>query len=136
MKPISRNLQTGLALFVIAALLLAGASTGSPQTAQAAPQGPLTSGLCGSDASLVGCWLFDEGSGTTTADGSGNGNIGTLVMAHTWVADRSRNAGKALHFDGVRSQYVRVPDADSLDVTGDITIAAWVKPEQLTTSTW
>ena len=33
------------------------------------------------DPSLVGCWQFDEGSGTTAFDSSGNGNDGTLVLA-------------------------------------------------------
>ncbi len=31
------------------------------------------------------------------------------------------------------SQYVKVADANSLDITGDITIAAWVKPGVVTT---
>jgi hypothetical protein len=33
------------------------------------------------DPSLVGCWKFDEGSGTIAYDSSGNGNDGTLVLA-------------------------------------------------------
>ena len=45
--------------------------------------------------------------------------------------------GKALHFNGVKTvdsgQYVPVADSSSLDITGDITIAAWVKPEQVDT---
>lgn len=32
-------------------------------------------------------WRFEEGSGTTTADSSGNGNTGTLVNSPTWSAD-------------------------------------------------
>ena len=90
---------------------------------------------CGSDPTLVGCWLFSEGSGTTTADGSGNGNTGTLVgnvSNNMWVADRFGIPGKALNFDG-STQYVQVPDANSLDITGDITIAAWEKPEEVKT---
>ncbi|MBS4027752.1 MAG: tandem-95 repeat protein [Ignavibacteriales bacterium] len=36
-------------------------------------------------ANLKGYWKFDEGSGTTTADASGNGNTGTLVNGPTWI---------------------------------------------------
>jgi len=37
-------------------------------------------GLTGSVyADLVGHWMLDEGSGTTAADSSGNGNDGTLL---------------------------------------------------------
>ena len=91
------------------------------------------SGPCESDdPDLVGCWLFDEGSGTTTADGSGEDNTGTLYDSTMWTADRFGNARRALHFNG-NSQYVKVADADSLDIVGDITIAAWVRPEQVLT---
>src|ERR1700728_2906074 len=34
---------------------------------------------------LVGYWTFDEGSGTTANDSSGNGNNGTLATSQTWV---------------------------------------------------
>jgi len=46
------------------------------------PDGPtidLTTGL-------VGHWKLDEGSGTTTADSSGNGNNGTIAGNPTWPA--------------------------------------------------
>ncbi|MEK7264214.1 MAG: LamG-like jellyroll fold domain-containing protein, partial [Bacteroidota bacterium] len=36
-------------------------------------------------ANLKGYWKFDEGTGTTTADASGNGNNGTLVNGPTWI---------------------------------------------------
>jgi hypothetical protein len=36
-------------------------------------------------AGLVAAYAFDEGSGPTAADASGNGNAGTLVNA-TWTA--------------------------------------------------
>ena len=41
--------------------------------------------LTGNEDGLVGFWPFDEGSGTTTADGSPNSIQGTLVGA-TWVS--------------------------------------------------
>ncbi|MCK4312581.1 MAG: hypothetical protein KAW88_07585 [Candidatus Cloacimonetes bacterium] len=41
--------------------------------------------LTGSETGLVGYWQFNEGSGNTTEDISGNGNIGILVNGPTWV---------------------------------------------------
>jgi hypothetical protein len=34
---------------------------------------------------LVAQWLFSEGSGTTTADNTGNGNTGTLAGGISWT---------------------------------------------------
>jgi hypothetical protein len=39
------------------------------------------------DANTRGLWHFSEGSGTTTADSSGNGNTGTLINGPVRVAD-------------------------------------------------
>jgi len=49
------------------------------------------------DSTLVGYWKFDEGSGTTTADSSGNGNDVNFSSAVTWTNGKF---GKALGFDG------------------------------------
>ena len=78
------------------------------------------------DSSTVGMWHFDDGSGGTAADSSGNGNTGTLAPAGSlpaWVGGRF---GYALSFDGSNS-YVNVSDADSLK-PANITVEAWVKP--------
>src|SRR3990170_7060226 len=48
---------------------------------------------------LVGYWAFDEGSGTTAGDSSGNGNNGTLTNGPTWVAGKAGNG--AVTLDGV-----------------------------------
>jgi hypothetical protein len=77
----------------------------------------------------VGQWDFDEKSGTTVYDTSGNGNDGAISGA-TW--DRGKFGG-ALSFNGT-SDYVSVADAgtSSLDITGDnITINAWIFPREL-----
>lgn len=47
-----------------------------------APQTPFTP-----DAHTRGLWHLDEGSGTTTADASGNRNTGTLVKSPAWTRD-------------------------------------------------
>jgi uncharacterized membrane protein len=72
----------------------------------------------------VAAYGFDEGSGTTTADASGNANTGTLSGA-TWNA--SGRYGSALTFNGT-SDWVTVPDNAVLDLTGPMTIEAWVYP--------
>ncbi|MBI4713330.1 MAG: DUF2341 domain-containing protein [Planctomycetes bacterium] len=81
---------------------------------------------------LVGSWHFSEGSGTSVADMSGNGNNGTLAAAPndpTWTT--SGRFGNALSFDGT-DDYVNVSDNNSLDFgTGDFTIELWVYPDVL-----
>ena len=46
----------------------------------------------GPPSGLAGAWGFNEGTGTTTADSSGNGNTATLVNGPTWVAGKSAPA--------------------------------------------
>src|SRR5205823_699024 len=70
-------------------------------------------------AGLVAAYSFNEGSGGTALDSSGNGADGTISGA-TWT-NRGRN-GDGLSFDGV-SSLVRGPDV-TLGAT--FTIMAWV----------
>lgn len=79
----------------------------------------------GSDFILVGYWNFDEGSGTMAFDSSGYRNDGTLVNGPLWV---NGVYGKALRFDGV-DDYVNVTNSHSLNITGNIRIEAWIKPD-------
>jgi RHS repeat-associated protein len=74
---------------------------------------------------------FNEGSGTTTADASGNGNTGTLVGGVTWTT--AGKYGKALSFDG-SSGVVRIPDSPSWKVDGltGYTVSMWVKVKNVT----
>ncbi|WP_175813056.1 LamG-like jellyroll fold domain-containing protein [Burkholderia contaminans] len=69
---------------------------------------------------LLAHLTFDEGSGVTAADSSGNGRNGTLNGA-TWAAGRSGNA-VSLNGSGA---YVALPD-DLLADVSDFTIASWV----------
>ena len=73
---------------------------------------------------LVAAYGFDEGSGTTVTDASGNGNNGTITNA-TWST--SGKYGKALQFNGT-SALVTIPDAASLHLTTGMTLEAWVNP--------
>jgi len=72
---------------------------------------------------LVGYWNFDEGSGASAADSSGNGTAGTLMNGPAWVTGK---IVQALSFNG-SSQYVSLPsNPSSLDITGALTLSAWV----------
>ena len=73
---------------------------------------------------LVAGYSFNAGSGTSFADGSGQGNTGTLQGA-TWTT--SGKYGGALSFDGV-NDLASVPDAPSLDLGTSLTLEAWVRP--------
>ena len=73
---------------------------------------------------LVAAYAFDEGSGTTVADASGNGHTGTIANT-TWAA--SGKYGKALQFNGSNA-LVTVPDAASLHLSSGMTLEAWVIP--------
>jgi PKD repeat protein len=73
---------------------------------------------------LVGAYTFDEGSGSTAHDISGNGNTATIVGAG-WVT--SGKYGGALSFNGT-SSYLNINDSASLDLTNGMTVEAWVDP--------
>jgi hypothetical protein len=69
-----------------------------------------------------GYWQFDEGSGTTTKDSSGNGHPGTFQGGVTWVRGRF---GSAVHINGTDGVVV-VSSGTSLNPTAAISITAWI----------
>src|SRR3989344_3227356 len=73
---------------------------------------------------LVGHWTFDEGSGTTAQDSSGNNNTGILTNGPTWTTGK---IGQALNFDGV-DDYVDVANESNFDFerTDPFSISLWV----------
>jgi hypothetical protein len=87
-------------------------------------------------ADLVGHWRLDEGSGTTVSDSSGYGNDGTVTNNPnlddlTWITGIS---GSALEFHGDTSAYGTADYVDcgndaSLNITGPISIALWIRPD-------
>jgi uncharacterized repeat protein (TIGR01451 family) len=72
---------------------------------------------------LLASYSFNAGSGTTTADSSGNGLTGTISGA-TWTP--AGMFGNALSFSGSNS-YVDLGTPTLLNGTGSMTWAAWVK---------
>jgi chitodextrinase len=111
-----RGMVPGACLTLLTALALC-ATGGSSTTAGAAGSAVTATGL-------VAAYSFDEGSGTTAADASGNGNTGTLSGAVWTTAGRN---GGALSFDGA-GDYVTVADKASLDLGAGATVEAWVYP--------
>jgi outer membrane protein assembly factor BamB len=89
------------------------------------PGRPLTAAV--DTQGLVGYWKFDEGQGTTVRDGAGT-NHGTAHGAK-WTTGIS---GTALLFD-VSGAYVQMNADASLDLTQELTIAAWLKSENFDT---
>jgi hypothetical protein len=81
-------------------------------------------GTTPSSSGLAGWWKFNDGSGTSAVDSSGNGNTGTTQNTPAWTTTGPNGGG--LTFNGT-SQYVQVPDAASLELTGSWTLSAWVK---------
>ncbi len=87
------------------------------------------------DADLVGHWTMDDGSGTTVADISGNGNDGTLMDNPdldnpTWITGIR---GGAMEFYGTGAaltggDHIDCGNDASLDIPGPISIALWIRP--------
>ena len=75
---------------------------------------------------LVGHWSLDEGEGDTAHDVSGNGNDGTLVGTAAWAAGID---GFALESDG--EGYVEIPNESHFDLMDQLTVAAWIKVDEL-----
>ncbi len=76
-------------------------------------------------------WLFDEGSGSSATDSSGNGNTGTISGA-TYLSDvplrrrfKARDMKSSLKFDG-SNDVVTVANHADLQITGDFTLGCWL----------
>ena len=77
---------------------------------------------------LVAEWTFEEGSGTTAGDATGNDHTGTLVGNVTWTAGEV--GASALSFDPSTGTGPHVVVADAADLrfsnTQSFTLGAWV----------
>lgn len=82
-----------------------------------------TSDPGGGTSTPVGTWAFEETSGTTAADSSGQGHLLTLGPGATFTADGHSGGGLAL--DGVTGSAGTVGPVISTDES--FTVAAWVK---------
>ncbi len=78
--------------------------------------------------STAAWWHFNEGAGSAVVDSSGNGNTGVLGNASLWTYPTWVVAGRfgnALNFNN-GSQFVNVSYSASLNLTGNLTVEAWV----------
>ncbi len=76
---------------------------------------------------LVGYWNFNEGSGTSALDSSGNNNTGTFTGSATWNATGKTGAAVSLNGSG----YVNFGNSQTLRNPA-ITVSAWINPTKST----
>ncbi|MHC4331284.1 MAG: LamG domain-containing protein, partial [Planctomycetota bacterium] len=81
-------------------------------------------------ADLILHWAFDDGSGGTAVDRSGNGHNGTLEGDPKWVAGR---IGGALEFGGDGDRVVDDDGASYLNGLEAMTVAVWIKSNRVGT---
>jgi len=88
---------------------------------------------CRVQGELVAHWEFEDGPGSmTAADSSVNNNIGTLVNLDAFTDWTTGHVGTySLDFDGIED-YVNCGNDSSFNITDEITVAAWVKPANVT----
>jgi hypothetical protein len=74
-------------------------------------------------------WKFDDATGLTAADSSGNANTGTLQLGPTWVPGK---IGTGLNFDGSPTggdDKVNAGNGPAVNNLGAMTVAAWINVE-------
>ncbi len=110
--------------------IVAGGGSATSARAEYCPPGNIE-GNCasGQNPSPVGQWNFEEGTGTTAKDTSGNNNNGTLTNGPTWTQGK---IGKGINFDG-SNDYVNTSLASPI-TTG--TLGLWINPTTLTSGNW
>lgn len=77
---------------------------------------------------LVAAYSFDEASGATANDSSGQGNTATL---NNGVASVVGKNGRAASFDGV-NDYITIPNSASTNISGSaLTLSMWINPQPI-----
>jgi hypothetical protein len=90
----------------------------------------LLAGSASTSADLVGYWPLDG----DALDASGNGLDGTISGNVVPIADRTGFPDSAMQFGGGASDYVDVGDPPQLQLTGAMTLAAWVSLDSSNTN--
>jgi hypothetical protein len=75
-------------------------------------------------ASLIAHWTFEENSGDTAIDSSGNGHHGRLMNG---AVRASGKIGQAIELDG-SDDHINVANTQKLQLTTEFTITAWIFP--------
>jgi len=84
--------------------------------------------VCLADEALVGYWGFEEGEGTDAEDLSGAGNDGVIVGDAEWKPGK---VGTALAFERAGEINVQIVDSETIDISEQITMSAWIKPSEI-----
>lgn len=74
-------------------------------------------------SSLLVWWKFDDGSGASAADSSGNGNTGTVANSPAWASGKILGA---LSFSGT-NQYVLTPNLGTPPQS--VSLSAWINSQ-------
>jgi len=82
--------------------------------------------VCVRSNHLKAHWNMNNLSEGTIVDDSVNSNVGTLMPVSTPPIQIQGKFSNALQFDGTED-YIEVADSESLSVTGNLTIEAWIK---------
>ena len=79
---------------------------------------------------------FDDGSGMTAIDSSGNGNNGTLTAAGSWFSSGGHDGGGYINFNG--NFKVNIPSAASVfsQVSTQMSISFWINTPAATVRDW
>jgi hypothetical protein len=89
------------------------------------------SSVYSTESNMQGLWHFDEGlsSGNYFKDASDNGYI--LTETSGTIPEVTGRVGKAVDFEADDTEYLAIADASApnLDITGPITLSAWIKRE-------
>ncbi|MCP5098322.1 MAG: tandem-95 repeat protein, partial [Chloroflexi bacterium] len=79
---------------------------------------------------VVAYYPFEEGSGDTTADASGNGNDGEINGNGLWTTNTPSGAGYVANLDGWGSgAIINIPNESSFDLNV-MSVALWVKVDR------
>ena len=97
-----------------------------PSEVRAEMSTPVANRATSPDAGLVGAYGFNADSGTVVTDASGHGNAGAINGANWTSAGRF---GGGMRFDH-EGEVVRVPASPSLDLSGPMTLSAWIRPSE------
>lgn len=121
------NNQTNSTVNVLAKTLNGSVMTSSTISIQDAKSCSTLTNLrgCINTSGLVGYWYMDETTDTLVQDFSGYGNNGTW-NGNTTLNSTTGKINSGLKFDGV-NDYVNAGNGESINITGAITIEAWIK---------
>jgi uncharacterized repeat protein (TIGR01451 family) len=120
--PITLTVDVGAAAPASVTNTAAVSGGGDANAANNTANDPTTIAAPGSVPAARAQYSFDEGSGTSAADTSGNGLTGALTNGPTWSAGKY---GSGVRFDGV-NDFVSLGNPTALQLTGSMTISAWI----------